>query len=139
MLPVATIQLDYVTPQGVLVARWLADAPLAQLQRDYDAVLAAGQAHRATQWLFDVRRRPALSPALLHWLATDWMPRAVAANPQPLRAAYLVARALVPLLRANAGLMASFRTVIDPRRPYHLRTFLTEPAALAWLAQEFGS
>ncbi len=139
MPPAATFQLDYLTPQGVLVARWLAEAPLAQLQRHYDAVLAAGLAHGATQWLFDVRRRSALSSALLHWLATDWMPRAVAANPQPVRAAYLVARSPVPLLRTNPGLAASFRTIIDPRRPYHLRTFLTEPAALAWLAQEFGS
>ena len=117
----------------ILTVRWLTDEQAATTAGDYESLLLLPEARRTANWLFDVRRRPYTNAASAHWVVTDWLPRAAALCPAPLRLAYLVAPVRAAELEGDTPIGAEVRPATLPGHPYLLRAFTDEGAAVRWL------
>jgi hypothetical protein len=130
--PICTIQFR--SDLQVLVARWPADAPFAQLQADFEAILREAQAQQTAYWLLDVRRRDELTPELAYWTTHEFFPRAAGAlGPQTLRIATLASPARMAVYEHDAIQRETLTFGLDGARPYRLRLFDDEKAAVDWL------
>lgn len=133
MLP-PSCSIQYRPDLQLLVVRWPADAPLAQLQADFEAVLTAAQTHQAARWLLDVRRREELTPELAEWTTHDFFPRAAAALfPQQLRLGVLASPARMAVYEREGPQRDTLHYGQDPNRPYRLQLFGDEGAVVRWL------
>ncbi|MCB2408353.1 hypothetical protein [Hymenobacter lucidus] len=118
----------------LLVGRWLGDAPVPQLQADYEALLTAAQEHSAGRWLLDVRRRDQLHPTLGQWTTTTFYPAATAALvPERLRIGVLCSPARLAVYDADAQQKEYLQFGLAAERPYQLRLFGQEGQAMEWL------
>ena len=117
----------------VLAVRWPSHATNATTPADYEAVLHLPEVRCTHRWLFDVRRRPHTSAAAAQWVVHQWLPRAAALLPQPLRLAYLVAPNRVQELAADTPLGAVVQPATLPGHTYLLRIFTDEGEAVRWL------
>ncbi|GAB2959329.1 hypothetical protein GCM10027048_28360 [Hymenobacter coalescens] len=132
LLPSCSIQ--YRSDLQVLVARWPADAPFAQLQADFEAILRAAEAQQAAHWLLDVRRRDELTPNLAHWTTHDFFPRAARQlAPGALRIAALASPVRRAVYERDGAQRDTLTYGLDGARPYRLQLFADEGAAVAWL------
>lgn len=135
MLP-PTCSIQYRPDLRVLVVRWPADAPLPQLQADFEAVLAAATEAGAHHWLLDVRRRENLAPELAYWTTHDFFPRAAARlAPPPLLIAALASPARMAVYERDERQRQTLAYGQEPARPYRLVLFGDEGAAMQWLGQ----
>ncbi|GAB3839363.1 hypothetical protein [Hymenobacter jeollabukensis] len=133
MLP-PSCSIQYRPDLQVLVARWPADAPFAQLQADFEALLLASVAHRAHRWLLDVRRREDLAPELAEWTTHDFFPRAAAAlGAPPLRIATLASPARMAVYEQSEFQRRTLAYGQEATRPYRLQLFGDEGGAMQWL------
>ncbi|RAK65902.1 hypothetical protein [Hymenobacter edaphi] len=133
MLP-PSCSVQYRPDLQVLVARWPADAPFAQLQADFEAVLQEAAAHQAHSWLLDVRRREELAPELAEWTIHDFFPRAAAQlGRPPLRIAALASPARMAVYERDEFQRRTLAYGQQVTRPYHLQLFGDEGAAMEWL------
>ena len=117
----------------LFTVRWPTHELAATSRSDYDALLLLPEARRTARWLFDVRRRPSTNAAVAHWVVTDWLPRAAALLPRPLRLAYLVAPIRAAELAADTAVGAEVRPATRPGLPFLLRAFTDEGEAVRWL------
>ncbi len=117
----------------LFTVRWLTHEHPATATTDYEALLLLPEARRTARWLFAVRRRPATNVSTAHWIVCDWLPRAAALLPAPLRLAYLVAPGRAQELDADTPLHAVVHPATVPGQPYHLRYFTDEGVAVRWL------
>ncbi|MCB2377667.1 hypothetical protein LGH70_08750 [Hymenobacter sp. BT635] len=130
----ATCSITYRPDLKLLIGRWLHDAPVATLQADYAALLAAAQEHDTGRWLLDVRRRDQLDPALGQWTTSTFYPEAGARMaPQHLRIAVLCSPARLAVYAASARQQEYLNYGLAAERPYQLRLFGDEAQAMAWL------
>lgn len=133
--PISTrIQLSYRDDLRLLVGRWLTDeVTLEDYQAEYDAVLAAAQAHGAWRWLLDIRRRPMPPAGAAPWLNEVFIPQASAAAPQHLCIAYLASPQRIRDIATDAQLQATTARLASglPRAEAHL--FNDEGEAMRWL------
>jgi hypothetical protein len=118
---------------AVFTVRWLTHELTATSQSDYEALLLLPEALRTHRWLLDVRRRPHTTPAAAAWVINDWLPRAAALLPAPMRLAYLVAPGRAQELAADTPLRAVVLPATRPGQPYELQTFSDEGEAMRWL------
>lgn len=117
----------------VFTVRWPTHELMVTARPDYEALLLLPEARCTTRWLFDVRRRPYTDAASARWVITDWLPRAAALLPAPLRLAYLVAPSRAEELAADTAVAAEMRPATLPGQPYLLHAFTDEGAAVRWL------
>ncbi|MBU6122637.1 hypothetical protein [Hymenobacter siberiensis] len=117
----------------LFTVRWPTHELVATSRSDYEALLLLPEARRTTRWLFDVRRRPYTDATSARWVITDWLPRAAALLPAPLRLAYLVAPTRAAELAADTAIGDEVRPATLPGLPYLLRPFADEGAAVRWL------
>lgn len=126
-----------ITPRpdlGILVARWADDAPTAQLQQHYAAILAAAQVHGLTRWLLDVRRRDQLNPEFGQWTTHEFFPQATAQLvPQHLRVAALCSPARLTVYEADPNQQQYLQYGLSAERSYSLHLFIEEGHAMEWL------
>ncbi|MCC3158405.1 hypothetical protein LJ737_14240 [Hymenobacter sp. 15J16-1T3B] len=133
MLP-PSCSIQYRSDLQVLVVRWPADAPLPQLQADFEAVLHAAASHQAHRWLLDVRRREDLAPELAHWTTHDFFPRAAAQlGAPPLRIATLASPTRMLVYERDEYQRRTLAYGQADSRPYRLLLFGDEGAAMQWL------
>ncbi|MDQ2770058.1 MAG: hypothetical protein M3Y54_06110 [Bacteroidota bacterium] len=124
---------DYRPDLDVFTVRWPSHERTATARSDYEALLLLPDAHRTAHWLFDVRRRPYTDASSAHWTISDWLPRAAALVPAPLRLAYLVAPVRAEELAADTAVGAEVRPATLPGQPYQLGIFTDEGEAVRWL------
>lgn len=117
----------------VFTVRWPSHERTATARSDYEALLLLPEARRTARWLLDVRRRPYTDADAAYWVAHNWMPRAAALLPAPLRLAYLVAPTRANELAADTPLRAAVLPATLPGHGYLLRTFTDEGEAVRWL------
>ena len=117
----------------VFTVRWPTHERTATSRSDYETLLLLPEARRTARWLFDVRRRPYTDAASAHWVITDWLPRAAALLPAPLRLAYLVAPNRAAELAADTPVRAETQPATLPGLPYLLNFFTDEGEAVRWL------
>ena len=117
----------------IFTVRWPTHERTATSPADYDALLLLPETRRTPCWLFDVRRRPHTDATAAHWVVNDWLPRAAALTPGPLRLAYLVAPGRAKELDTDTPLHAVVRPAMAPSPSYVLRYFTDEGAAVRWL------
>lgn len=130
-----TCTIQYRSDLNALVVRWLSDAPLLQLQADFTAVLAAAQEHGAAHWLLDVRRREQISPELGRWTTTVFYPLAASSlAPQVLHISVLCSPARMAVYASDPVQMHYLTYGLAPERPYYMRLFGDEGAAMEWLS-----
>lgn len=133
MLP-PTCSIQFRPDLQVLVVRWPADAPFAQLQADFEAVLREASAQQAHRWLLDVRRREDLAPELAHWTTHDFFPRAAALlGPPALRIAALASPTRMAVYEADEFQRRTLAYGQEGARPYRLQLFGDEGTAMHWL------
>lgn len=119
---------------GILVARWSTDAPVPQLQANYETLLQAALEHGMHQWLLDVRRRDALHPAFGQWTTHVFYPGAAAQlAPLPLRIAVHCSPMRLAVYEANPDQQRYLAYGLAPEREYQLRLFIEEGQAIEWL------
>jgi len=119
---------------GVLVARWLDNAPLTQLQADFTALLAEAEQHGTPRWLLDVRRRDQLSPELGHWTTSTFYPLAATKLfPQQLRISVLCSPARMAVYETSTEQKEYLSYGLSNERTYRMRLFGEEGAAMQWL------
>lgn len=119
----------------LIVARWSTDAPFAQLQADYRAVLELSQQQQAPHWLLDVRRRDDVAPEWARWTTEEFLPLAARQLlPAQLRIAVLASPARLIRYDEEAVLRTSLDYGLAPYRPYRLQLFNDEGQAMQWLA-----
>jgi len=126
-------QLDYLPEINVLAVRWLADSDLPELAAQYEQALGSALLHDTAHWLLDVRQRPTATPETSRWVVFEWLPRAAATFPRPLRLAVLAAPARFELIGTAPALQASAHEALHASNSYQLRLFTDEGTALAWL------
>ena len=117
----------------VFTVRWPTHEQTATAPSDYEALLLLPEARRTARWLFDVRRRPYTNAAIAHWVVADWLPRAAALLPAPLRLAYLVAPTRAAELAADTPVRAEMQPAMLPDQRYRLNFFTDEGEAMRWL------
>lgn len=133
MLP-PSCSIQYRPDLRVLVVRWPADAPLPQLQADFEAVLQVAAEHGAHYWLLDVRRREELAPELAHWTTHEFFPRAATQlGAPPLRIATLASPTRMAVYETSDYQRRTLAYGQDNTRPYRLQLFGDEGAAVQWL------
>ena len=133
----ANCLITYRPDLGALVARWQDDAPVPELQADFQALLATAGEHRASHWLLDVRRREQLDPELGRWTTHTLFPAAAGLLAPPvLRIAVLCSPARLAVYAADDGQMNQLTYGMHPARPYRLQLFGDEGAANHWLLAE---
>ncbi|OON68747.1 hypothetical protein B0919_11190 [Hymenobacter sp. CRA2] len=114
--------------------RWPADAPFVQLQADFEAVLNTAEAQRTAHWLLDVRRREELTPELAEWTTHDFFPRAARQlSFQVLRIGVLASPTRMAVYEQDGVQRDTLQFGLDGARPYRLRLFGDEGAAVEWL------
>lgn len=129
-----TCSIQYRPDLRLLVVRWPADAPFAQLQVDFETVLHAAQQHQAARWLLDVRRREELTPDLARWTTHEFFPRAAAAlQPQVLRIGVLASPARMAVYEQGGVQRETLEFGLDGARPYRMQLFGDEGAVVQWL------
>ena len=117
----------------LFTVRWPTHALTATVPNDYEALLLLPEAHRTARWLFDVRRRPYTDAATARWVMQDWLPRAAALLPAPLRLAYLVAPDRAAELTADTPLRAVVQPATLAGQPYLVHISTDEGEAVRWL------
>ena len=118
----------------VLVARWPGDAPVPQLQADFEAILREAEQQQADRWLLDVRRRDQLNPEFGHWANYAFYPMASARlAPRALRIAVLCSPVRLALYAADTRQQEYLSYGLATERPYQLRLFGDEGYAMKWL------
>ncbi|MBO0357214.1 hypothetical protein J0X19_04605 [Hymenobacter sp. BT186] len=133
-MPHITCTIQHRSDLGVLVVRWPDDAPLEQLQADFEAVLAMSEQTATAYWMLDVRRRDQISPELGHWTTTIFYPQAAGRlAPQILRISVLCSPARMAVYAADPIQMQYLTYGLAPERPYHMRLFGDEGTAMEWL------
>ncbi|RPD49966.1 hypothetical protein DNI29_04005 [Hymenobacter sediminis] len=121
---------------GILVARWNADAPPAQLRADYQAVLATAKQNQLGRWLLDVRRRNNLDPEIGQWTTHEFYPEAATKlAPTPLRMAILCSPARLEVYKATPEQEQYLTFGLAPERPYQMHLFIEEGPAMQWLLE----
>lgn len=121
---------------GILIARWTADAPADKLRTQYAAILAAAQQHQLSRWLLDVRRRDQLDPEIGQWTTHVFYPEAAQVlAPLPVRLGVLCSPARLTVYDQAADQHRFLSYGLATERPYQLRLFIEEGAALTWLVQ----
>ncbi|RTQ45277.1 hypothetical protein EJV47_25705 [Hymenobacter gummosus] len=129
-----TCSIQYRPDLQLLVVRWPADAPFAQLQVDFEAVLHAAQEHQAARWLLDVRRREELTPQLAEWTTHEFFPRAAdALRPQSLRIGVLASPGRMAVYERDEVQRDTLAYGLDGARTYRLRLFGEEGSVIEWL------
>lgn len=123
---------DYRPDLDVFTVRWPSHERTATSRSDYEALLLP-EALRTARWLFDVRRRPYTDHRSAQWVVSDWLPRAEALLPAPLRLAILVAPTRAAELAADTALRAVVQLATLSGQPYLLHAFADEGAAGRWL------
>ncbi|GAA4030984.1 hypothetical protein GCM10022409_14020 [Hymenobacter glaciei] len=117
----------------LFTVRWPTHERTATAPGDYEALLLLPEARRTHRWLFDVRRRPYTTAAAARWVVRDWLPRAGALTPAPLRLAFLVAPERAEDLATDSPLRTEVQPSTMPGQPYILHAFTDEGAAVRWL------
>ena len=117
----------------IFTVRWPTHERNATDPTDYDDLLRLPEARRSPRWLFDVRRRPHTTPAVGEWVVQNWLPRAAALLPVPLRLAYLVAPSRAEELAADTPLHDAVHPATLAGLPFILRIFTDEGEAVRWL------
>jgi hypothetical protein len=130
----ANCLLSYRPDLGTLVARWQEDAPVAELQADFAALLLQAEACYASRWLLDVRRRAHLDPELGQWTTATFFPQAAAQLAPPvLRIAVLCSPARLAVYDTDDTQKSQLSYGLDPDRPYRMQLFGDEGVAMRWL------
>ncbi|UOQ55317.1 hypothetical protein [Hymenobacter cellulosivorans] len=118
----------------LLIVRWPGDAPVPQLQADFEAVLQEAEQHGVARWLLDVRRRDQLNPELGQWTNYTFYPLAsTRLAPLPLRIAVLCSPTRLTIYDSDAQQREYLTYGLSAERPYQLRLFGDEGAAMQWL------
>ena len=133
MSDAASPDYSYRPDLHIFTVRWPTHERTATSPADYDALLLLPETRRTPCWLFDVRRRPHTDATAAHWVVNDWLPRAAALFPRPLRLAYLVAPIRAAELAADTAVGAEVRPATRPGLPFLLRAFTDEGEAVRWL------
>ncbi|TGE29681.1 hypothetical protein [Hymenobacter metallicola] len=132
--PAATCSIVYRPDLHLLVGRWPGDAPVPQLQADYEAILQEAERYSVARWLLDVRRRDQLSPELGQWANYTFYPLAsTRLAPQLLRIAVLCSPARLAVYDSDAQQRAYLAYGLSAERTYRLRLFGSEGTAMEWL------
>ena len=113
--------------------RWPTHERTATIRSDYDTLLQLPETRRTARWLLDVRRRPHTSVAVAQWVINDWLLRAAALLPTPLRVAFLVAPTRAAELADDTAMRAVVQPAARPGLPYQMYVFTNEGEAMAWL------
>lgn len=133
-LPSNACTIVYRPDLRLLVGRWLDDAPVAQLQADYAALLAAAEQHKAGRWLLDVRRRDQLNPEMGHWANYAFYPMASQRlAPHKLQIAVLCSPVRLKVYQTDPVQMEYLAYGLADERPYQLQLFSDEGEAMKWL------
>jgi hypothetical protein len=133
-MSISTCSIVHRPDLGVVVARWLEDAPLAQLQADFTALLLEAEQHATARWLLDVRRRDQLSPELGNWTTSIFYPHAAAQLlPQQLRISVLCSPARMAVYESNPIQREYLSYGLSNERTYRMRLFGDEGSAMKWL------
>jgi hypothetical protein len=123
----------------VMVVRWHTHVPMEVVQADYAQMLAAAEASGFSDWLLDVRRREKVTGELSAWVSLEFNPHAVARlAPRRLRMAVLSSPALTEAYRTDPDQKKYVAYSTDPARPYDIRLFNDEGAAMSWLTPLLG-
>ena len=133
MSPPVSLDFHYRPDLDVFTVRWFTHDAVATTPADYEALLRSPEAPRTHRWLLDVRRRPYTDAVAAQWVVCDWLPRAAALVPAPLRLAYLVAPTRAEELRADTPLRAVVQPATELGYSYLLRIFTDEGEAVRWL------
>jgi len=134
VMPTSTCSIVHRPDLGVVVARWLEDAPLAQLQADFTALLHEAEQQATARWLLDVRRRDQLSPELGHWTTSIFYPQAAAQLlPQQLRISVLCSPARMAVYETSDEQKEYLSYGLSNERTYRMRLFGDEGSAMQWL------
>lgn len=129
-----TCSITYRPDLGVLIVRWPEDAPLPQLQTDFEAILATAEQHATARWLLDVRRRDQLNPELGNWTTSIFYPHAAARlTPQELRLSVLCSPARMAVYETSQVQKRYLTYGLSNERTYRMRLFGDEGAAMQWL------
>ncbi|MBF9221659.1 hypothetical protein [Hymenobacter ruricola] len=119
-------------PVGFLRATWSpGPRTLADTQALFEQMLRGLQQQRWSRILINQLAMPPFSPAEQQWIARTWLPRAVAEGGYRHGAVVVSPDVLVRLATA-------FVTTTVQGLPLVYRSFDTEAAAAAWLAQQPG-
>ncbi|TGE25483.1 hypothetical protein E5K00_09915 [Hymenobacter aquaticus] len=130
----AARSITYRPDLGLLIGRWFMNAPVATLQADYRALLAAAQEHHVGRWLLDVRRRDQLDPTLGQWTTGTFYPEASRQlAPLQLRIAVLCSPARLAVYADSARQQEYLNYGLAAERPYQLQLFGDEGQAMNWL------
>ena len=121
---------------GIFTVRWPTHERTATAPSDYEALLLLPEARHTSRWLFDVRRRPYTTAASAQWVTQNWLPRAAALPPGPLRLAYLVAPSRAAELTADTPLRTAVEPATHPGQAFIMHTFTDEGEAVRWLLGE---
>ena len=118
-------------PAGFLHATW-ENAPRTSLatRELFERMLLVLQHRRWSRILIDQSQMPAFTPDEQHWVAHDWLPRAVAAG-------YRYGAVVVSPM-ALVRLATSFITTSVVGQPLTYRSFDSETEAESWLVQQAG-
>ena len=126
------LQLTYRADLNLLVGRWSYQPDPARLPAAYQELTRQALASGCPRWLQDIRRRAANDPATTHWLLSEYLPD-MARRLGSLRVAYLISPSLLAQLIAEPD----FKTEeYYTDKPYQVRLFNDEGAAVAWLSEQ---
>ncbi|TGE16609.1 hypothetical protein [Hymenobacter elongatus] len=128
------LTLQFRADLGILTARWLGAAPLADLQAGHHAMLDAALEHQMHRWLMD-RRRSTPDVAIATWVSQEWLPAAAAQLTSQLRLASLVSPELWQAISSQAGLREAAALVLRPNQPFLVKVFTDEGEAVRWLME----
>ncbi|TGE09452.1 hypothetical protein [Hymenobacter fodinae] len=128
--PPEYLSIAYRPDLDVLVARWLRQVTLPEMQQGYELLLEEAAQHRCRQWLIDVRRRFNTDREGAHWMLTDFLPRL-----QPRLGGYThLAYLLAPVILRDAAADAAFPTAnAFAGKPFMGERFIDEREAIEWL------
>lgn len=130
----STCSIVYRPDLGVVVARWLEDAPFAQLQADFMTLLREAEQHAVARWLLDVRRRDQLSTELADWTTSIFYPQAADhLLPQQLRISVLCSPTRMAIYEASDEQKEYLTYGLSNERTYRMRLFGDEGSAMQWL------
>ena len=123
------LQLTVDTP--VLRMTWKCPVQPAEVARAYDYALMISAKQLLTKWLIDTRKRGCAFSSQYSWVLEQFYPRLVHNAEQHLCMAYvLMPSEYKELLEQNAG-----NHVIANNSYLHIRLFVEQEPALAWLLQ----
>lgn len=124
------LTVSYRADLEVLLARWQRPIELAEMQRGYEALLAAAVAGGYRRWLLDVRRRFDTHRIGAQWMVSTLLPQLGPRLGGRTRLAYLLA----PMYLRSEDADAAFPPpAFFVGQPFVADRFVEEQAAIAWL------